>query len=90
MEEYANESCSIVYLCTSSQNDVYELYDKKSPPSPTSDPAQSPKTPNRIRENVRALLDEDQGAFDEGGHKTIALCPGMWVLTVSSVRELAS
>ena len=65
MEEHANESCSIVYFCASAQEDIYELYHKNSPPDGVSGPSQH-KSLGEVYENVRTLLDEDLGGFDEG------------------------
>ena len=64
MEEHVlQESCRIVYFCSSAQDDVHELYHKNSPPEASSD---TPTPLQSIYRNVRALLDEDQGSFDEG------------------------
>ena len=88
MEEHASENCSIVYFCPSVEDDTFELYQKDSPP------AALPKAPGpqhslaQIYQNVRTLLDEDQGGFDEG-EKPFALLHEVHGLTVNSVRVLA-
>ena len=76
MEEKASESCSIVYFCASAQLDVYELYHKKSPPEDEDDSDTEHGLLSQIHHNVRTLLDEDQGGFDEGEiwSRRIALC----------------
>ena len=66
MEEYADESCSIVYLCANAQNDIYELYHKGSPPEEAVAPAKERSSLDRTYDNVRTLLDEDQGGFEQG------------------------
>lgn len=66
MEEYADESCSIVYLCANAQDDIYELYHKRSPPGEAAAPVNELGSLDQTRNNVRTLLDEDQGGFDEG------------------------
>lgn len=63
MEEYIYERCRIIYLCSSEHEDIHELYHQNSAP------AVSPNGQDglqHIYQNVRALLDEDQGGFEEG------------------------
>jgi hypothetical protein len=65
MEEH-RECSVIVYFAATVQDDISELYHKKSPPSEESVAAnrQSPLGP--VYQNVRTLLDEDIGGFEEG------------------------
>ncbi|KAK5172086.1 3',5'-cyclic-nucleotide phosphodiesterase [Saxophila tyrrhenica] len=65
MEEHAHESCNIVYFCASGKEDVYELYHKRSPPDVPPEGDEGAETLQQAYHNVRALLDEDQGGFDE-------------------------
>ena len=67
MEEHrANECSVIVYFCATAHNDIDELYHKKSPPS-TAAVSENQHSPlGQVYENVRTLLDENVGGFDEG------------------------
>lgn len=66
MEDYANESCSIVYFCAGAEDDIYELYHKKSPPAIAANSAHAHSSLDEVYHNVRTLLDEDQGGFNDG------------------------
>ncbi len=74
MEAHAQESCNIVYFCASEREDVYELYHKRSPPAAPSDASNGVSGLEQAYHNVRALLDEDQGGFDEGMGTTWDIC----------------
>ena len=63
MEEHVSESCRIVYYCSSTQDDVHELYHQNSAPKL---PSEGHGSLAAIYQNVHALLDEDQGGFKEG------------------------
>lgn len=63
MEEHVSESCRIVYYCSSTENDVHELYHQNSAPKL---PSEGQSSLEVIYQNVHALLDEDQGGFNEG------------------------
>lgn len=65
MEKHAHDTCSIVYLCAS-EEEVHELYHSRSPPDTPSEGSNGHLALNEAYHNVRALLDEDQGGFDEG------------------------
>jgi hypothetical protein len=66
MEERTHETYSIVYFCASDNEDIYELYHKRSPPSAPTETTNGQSRLDEAYHNVRALLDEDQGGFDEG------------------------
>ena len=66
MEEHANNGCSVVYYCASAPDEIYELYHKNSPPEAPSEIRHENTSLNLIYQNIRAMLDEDQGGFDEG------------------------
>ena len=67
MDDYAGEACSVVYLCAGADDEVYELYHKRSPPdAPPKSGEDGGSALDRVYHNVRILLDEDQGGFSEG------------------------
>jgi hypothetical protein len=65
MEEQADDRCNVVYFCASAGQDITALYHNQSPPDPTSE-TQLAHSLHIINQNVRALLDPDQGGFNEG------------------------
>jgi hypothetical protein len=66
MEEHASECSVIVYFCATAQDDIAELYHKNSPPSVATASASQHAALAHVYENVRSLLDEDLGGFEEG------------------------
>lgn len=66
MEEFGDEACNVVYFCAGADEEVYELYHKRSPPDAPPKPAENSNTLDRVYHNARLLLDEDQGGFSEG------------------------
>lgn len=67
MEEFGDAACNVVYFCAAPADDeVYELYHKRSPPDAPPRPAEESSTLDRVYHNARILLDENQGGFDEG------------------------
>lgn len=66
MEEADDGQCSVVYFCPGSDNEISELYHPSSPPviAPR-DRTQHPSLAN-VHNNVRRLLDVDQGNFRQG------------------------
>lgn len=64
MEEHRCNT--IVYFCATAQDEVYELYHKTNPPS---EAAAANSSLGQVYENVRTLLDEDIGGFEEGKAK---------------------
>lgn len=71
MEGFADEACNVVYFCAGAADDdeIYELYHKRSPPDAPPRPAEDGKTLDRVYHNARILLDDNQGGFDEGRPK---------------------
>lgn len=65
-EQRANECSVIVYFCATAQDDIHELYHKKSPPADDAVSAGRQSPLGQVYENVRTLLDEDIGGFEEG------------------------
>ena len=57
------ESCRIVYLCSGAEKSIQEQYRQAEPPR---EPCDSKSALEHTYRNVCALLDEDQGGFDEG------------------------
>lgn len=68
MEENIIENCSIIYFCSSAQDDIHHVYHQNDTPT-------APADNDLIRRNVRALLDEDQGDFDEGARQHLPFPP---------------
>ena len=66
MEEHANECSVIVYFCATAQDDIAELYHKNTPPRAEEAAADQHASLEEVYENVRSLLDEDLGGFEEG------------------------
>jgi hypothetical protein len=74
MEEHrANECSVIVYFCATAHDDVYELYHKRSPPSATAVSENQHSPLGQVYENVRTLLDENVGGFEEGKDMAVSL-----------------
>ena len=71
MEESAEERCSVVYYCANTDGEVRELH-HRSAPEPTVSADQKDGYLDSVYENVRTLLDEDQGGFHEGARKASA------------------
>ena len=65
MEEH-RECSVIVYFAATARNDIYELYHKRSPPSEDAVAANRESSLGQVYQNVRTLLDEDVGGFEEG------------------------
>ena len=65
-EQTTSENCSIVYFCTGVQDDIYKLYCKASPPEAPPKASSPQHSLDQVYQNVRTLLDEDQGGFEEG------------------------
>lgn len=65
MEEQADDRCNVVYFCASAGEDITATYHHNSRPEEpaVTDLAHSLQV---IHRNVRALLDPDQGGFNEG------------------------
>ena len=65
MEEQADDRCNVVYFCASAGEDIAAVHHHTSPPDIPleTELAQSLYV---IYQNVRALLDPDQGGFNEG------------------------
>ena len=85
MEEFADGSCSVVYFA-SARDGLYELYHKSSPPEIPSETRPENGSLDNIYQNVRTLLDEDQGGFDEGNVVDVRESLGTAVLTAISLR----
>ena len=67
MEEHSANKCSvIVYFCASADHDISELYHKRSPPSTATLHENQHSPLGQVYENVRTLLDENVGGFEEG------------------------
>jgi hypothetical protein len=66
MEEQADDRCNVVYFCASAGQDITALHHHQSPPDASSN-TDLPRSLDVIYQNVRALLDPDQGGFNEGG-----------------------
>lgn len=65
MEEQADDRCNVVYFCASAGQDITALHHSQSPPASASE-TQLAHSLCVINQNVRALLDPDQGGFNEG------------------------
>ena len=65
MEEQADDRCNVVYFCASAGEDITALHHSQSPPDQASE-TQLAHSLCVINQNVRALLDPDQGGFNEG------------------------
>jgi hypothetical protein len=65
MEEQADDRCNVVYFCASAGQDVEAFHHHQSSPDIPSDTELLPSL-EVIYQNVRALLDPDQGGFNEG------------------------
>ena len=66
MEEHADECSVIVYFCATAPDDIAELYHKNAPPSADTVSEGQHGALAQVYENVRRLLDEDLGGFEEG------------------------
>ena len=90
-EEQAEVRCSVVYFCAhADQVQLAQLYHSDTvPPALDGASAGDDAVLDRIHGNVRALLDEDQGGFDEGKH-AIAYPTDRTTLTVCMVVFVAS
>ena len=65
MEEKADERCNVVYFCASAGQDITALHHSTNPPDASSNTGRAHSL-DVIYQNVRALLDPDQGGFNEG------------------------
>lgn len=63
------ESCRIVYLCAGAEKSIQEHYGHDQPPRV---PCDKKGALAHTYKNVYALLDEDQGGFDEGVQDHVA------------------
>ena len=92
MEELADESCSVVYFCASASGDICELHDRSAleKTEVSEDSRQENAALDIIRGNVRTLLDEDQGGFDEGEAPQYAVMLHVHATDCGSLCELAS
>lgn len=68
MEEQADDRCNVVYFCASAGQDITALHHQHTPPDVPSN-TQLARSLDVIYQNVRALLDPDQGGFNEGGSR---------------------
>lgn len=66
MEDFGDEACNVVYFCAAADEEVYELYHKRSPPEAPPRAAEGGSALDRVYHNARLLLDENQGGFSEG------------------------
>jgi len=67
MEEIGDERCNVVYFCGDAEgDDICELHHDTSPPKDVSGTEQEDTALGVIYGNIRSLLDEDQGGFNEG------------------------
>lgn len=67
MEEQSDDRCNVVYFCASAGQDITALHYCDSPPEESAE-TQLPQSLRNIYQNVRALLDPDQGGFNEGSY----------------------
>jgi hypothetical protein len=65
MEEQADDRCNVVYFCASAGEDITALHHHSSPPDISSETERAHSL-DVIYQNVYALLDPDQGGFNEG------------------------
>ncbi|KAK3698569.1 3',5'-cyclic-nucleotide phosphodiesterase [Vermiconidia calcicola] len=65
MDGHPSSACSIIYFCASAQDDVYELYQRGNPPETSSKAHDGDPSRDQVYHNVRSLLDDDVGGFDE-------------------------
>ncbi|TKA32347.1 hypothetical protein B0A50_01453 [Salinomyces thailandicus] len=66
MEGTLDERISVVYYCGGGEDDtISELYQDQSPPKAAAEVSHQDTTLEILYENVRSLLDEDQGGFHE-------------------------
>jgi hypothetical protein len=66
MEEPADGRCNVVYYCASAGEDISAVYESQNPPSRSENGGNRTSAIETIHGNVRILLDEDQGGFNEG------------------------
>ena len=65
MERHAHECSVLVYFCATVEGGISELYQKNGLPEEAKQSGQ--RTPlEQVHQNVRTLLDEDLGGFQEG------------------------
>lgn len=64
MEEPADGKCSVVYFCACASGNIYELHHKSSLEA-TANARSEDAALDSVYDNVRILLDEDQGGFHE-------------------------
>ena len=70
MEEQVDDRCNVVYFCASAGQDITALHHNENPPEESAE-TQHPHSLQIIYQNVRALLDPDQGGFNEGSFSFI-------------------
>ncbi|KAM0717148.1 hypothetical protein Q7P37_007000 [Cladosporium fusiforme] len=64
MEEQADDRCNVVYFCASAGEDITALHHHENPPDVSLDTTRAHSL-QLIYQNVCALLDPDQGGFNE-------------------------
>ena len=74
MEDTGDGRCSVIYYCPGSALDLAELHDHASPPAVTLDDERTGSSLKHVYNNVRRLLDQDQGNFEQGETVPLALC----------------
>lgn len=88
MEGTLDERISVVYYCGGGEDDtISELYQDQSPPKAAAEVSHQDTTLEILYENVRSLLDEDQGGFHEGMTQ-LPVARTVYLLTLRSVRKL--
>lgn len=67
MEEHAGERCSVVYYCGGvAEEEIFEFYHANSSLRAAAQVADERGALDHAQDNIRTLLDEDQGGFHEG------------------------
>ncbi|KAK4635077.1 putative 3',5'-cyclic phosphodiesterase pde-4 [Fulvia fulva] len=65
MEDTGAGRCSVIYYCPASAHGLAELHHHASPPAVTLDDERKGSSLKHVYNNVRRLLDEDQGNFEQ-------------------------
>lgn len=74
MEDTGDGRCSVIYYCPGSAHDFSELHHHANPPAVTLDDERRGSSLKHVYNNVRRLLDEDQGNFEQGETVHLILC----------------